>query len=232
MTACYKMVHPLPCRHVLAVSSWSLNHVYPDHRQQEPVILVAAPLAGAENAGRALRGKHIDLTASDSKARILACNPAGKVPLLIDQQLRIADSLAICEYLADCFPAAGLWPDDIASRAIARSAVAEMHSGFQALRSELPMNVCSDHAGFVPSAAAQADIDRITSLWDSLRQQYQEMAPSCLASSPLPMPSLPRWCGALPATMSPCRPCRRLCQHMRQLPAMQEWHAAAQAEAQ
>jgi glutathione S-transferase len=159
------------------VSSWSLNHVYPDHRQQKPVILVAAPLAGAENAGRAFRGKHIDLTASDSKARILACNPAGKVPLLIDQQLRIADSLAICEYLADCFPAAGLWPDDIASRAIARSAVAEMHSGFQALRSELPMDVCSDHAGFVPSAAAQADIDRITSLWDSLRQQYQDNGP-------------------------------------------------------
>jgi glutathione S-transferase len=52
-----------------------------------------------------------------------------------------------------------------------------MHSGFQALRSELPMDVCSDHAGFVPSAAAQADIDRITSLWDSLRQQYQDNGP-------------------------------------------------------
>ena len=100
--------------------------------------------------------KHIDLTASDCKTRILACNPAGKVPLLIDQQLRIGDSLAICEYLAECFPAAGLWPDDASTRAIARAVVAEMHAGFAALRSELPMNVCSDFPASTPGAAAQA----------------------------------------------------------------------------
>ncbi|WP_159875024.1 glutathione S-transferase family protein [Aquitalea denitrificans] len=177
--------------------------------------------------------KHIDLTASDSKARILACNPAGKVPLLIDQQLHIADSLAICEYLADCFPAAGLWPDDIASRATARSAVAEMHAGFQALRSELPMDVCSDHAGFVPSAAAQADINRIISLWDSLRQQYQGNGPFLFGHFTIAdaffAPVVWRFASyhiALPGLAAD------YAIHMQQLPAMQEWHAAALAEVQ
>ncbi|BBF86819.1 glutathione S-transferase [Aquitalea magnusonii] len=183
--------------------------------------------------GEPFEEKHIDLTASDSKARILACNPAGKVPLLLDQQLRISDSLAICEYLADCFPAAGLWPDDIASRAMARSAVAEMHSGFQALRSELPMNIRADHAGFVPSAAAQADIDRITSLWDSLRQQNQHNGPFLFGHFTIAdaffAPVVWRFVSYHVALDGHTADYVR---HMQQLPAMQEWHAAARAEAQ
>ncbi|UGA39064.1 glutathione S-transferase N-terminal domain-containing protein [Chromobacterium haemolyticum] len=68
--------------------------------------------------------QQIDLYLSDTKARILAANPAGKVPVLIDRKLRVWDSLAICEYLAECFPAAKLWPDDAGLRAVARSIVA------------------------------------------------------------------------------------------------------------
>lgn len=183
--------------------------------------------------GEPFEEKHIDLTASDSKARILACNPAGKVPLLIDQQLRITDSLAICEYLADCFPAAGLWPDDIASRAMARSAVAEMHSGFQALRSELPMNVCADNVGFVPSAAAQADIDRIISLWEGLRQQNQHNGPFLFGHFTIAdaffAPVVWRFVSYHVALGGHAADYVR---HMQQLPAMQEWHVAAKAEAQ
>ena len=183
--------------------------------------------------GEPFEEKHIDLTASDSKARILACNPAGKVPLLIDHQLRITDSLAICEYLAECFPAAGLWPDDIANRAVARSAVAEMHSGFQALRSEMPMDVCGDHTGFVPSAAAQADIERISSLWEGLRQQNQNngsflfghftIADAFFAPVIWRFASYHIGLQGLAADYV---------KHMQQLPAMQEWHAAAQKETQ
>jgi len=176
--------------------------------------------------------KHIDLTASDCKARILANNPAGKVPLLIDQQLRIADSLAICEYLAECFPAAGLWPDDASSRAIARSVVAEMHAGFQALRSELPMHVCARYEDFIPSAAAQADISRITSLWESLRQQYQGNGPFLFGQF-----------GIADAFFAPvvwrfnsyhiplAGHAAAYAAHMRSLPAMQEWLQAARQEA-
>lgn len=177
--------------------------------------------------------KHIDLTASDCKTRILACNPAGKVPLLIDQQLRIGDSLAICEYLAECFPAAGLWPDDAATRAIARAVVAEMHAGFAALRSELPMNVCGDFPAASPSAAAQADIARISSLWESLRQQHQGNGPFLFGQFSIAdaffAPVVWRFHSyhvALDGQAS------AYAAHMRQLPAMQEWLAAAQQEEQ
>jgi glutathione S-transferase len=177
--------------------------------------------------------KHIDLTASDCKARILACNPAGKVPLLIDQQLRIGDSLAICEYLAECFPAAGLWPDDAATRAIARAVVAEMHGGFAALRSELPMNVCGDFPTCTPGAAAQADIARITSLWENLRQQHQGSGPFLFGQFSIAdaffAPVVWRFHSYHVALNGHAA---TYAAHMRQLPAMLEWLAAAQQEEQ
>lgn len=177
--------------------------------------------------------KHIDLTASDCKARLLACNPAGKVPLLIDQQLRIGDSLAICEYLAECFPAAGLWPDDAATRAIARAVVAEMHAGFAALRSELPMNVCGDFPASTPSAVAQADIARISSLWENLRQQHQGSGPFLFGQFSIAdaffAPVVWRFHSYHVALDGHAA---AYATHMRQLPAMQEWLAAAQQEEQ
>ena len=175
--------------------------------------------------------KHIDLTASDCKARILACHPAGKVPLLIDQQLPIADSLAICEYLAECFPAADLWPDDSASRAIARSVVAEMHAGFQALRSELPMNLQIDRTDLIPSSAAQADISRICQLWESLRQQYQGNGPFLFGQFSIVdaffAPVVWRFHSYhIPLTGLAAA----YAEYMRNLPAMQEWLAQARQE--
>src|SRR5436305_13580055 len=71
-----------------------------------------------------------------SEAAILAHSPSGLVPFLRDGEVAIGDSLAICEWLAERFPDAGLWPADAVARAFARSAAAEMHSGFGALRSE------------------------------------------------------------------------------------------------
>ena len=68
-------------------------------------------------------------------------SPSGRVPVLHDGDLTVWDSLAICEYLADKFPDAGLWPKDVECRALARSAAAEMHSGFPSLRGECPMDI-------------------------------------------------------------------------------------------
>src|ERR1700761_2163376 len=68
-------------------------------------------------------------------------SPSGKVPVLIDGGVTIWDSLAICEYLAERFPAAKLWPDDPVKRALGRSAAAEMHSSFGSLRGECPMDL-------------------------------------------------------------------------------------------
>src|SRR4051812_18942331 len=77
---------------------------------------------------------------AETTAAILAHSPTGLVPALKVDGLTIPDSLAICEYLAERFPDAGLWPADVGARALARSAAAQMHSGYRALRIELPMD--------------------------------------------------------------------------------------------
>ncbi|MEZ5856836.1 MAG: glutathione S-transferase family protein [Hyphomicrobiaceae bacterium] len=77
----------------------------------------------------------------DSKARMLDVSPTGKMPCLVDGDVKVWESLAIIEYLADKFPDKGLWPTDRAARAHARAVSAEMHAGFQGLRQLCPMNL-------------------------------------------------------------------------------------------
>jgi len=77
----------------------------------------------------------------DSKARMLDVSPTGKVPCLVDGDLRVWESLSIIEYMHETFPDKGIWPTDGAARAYARSISSEMHAGFQALRIACPMNL-------------------------------------------------------------------------------------------
>jgi glutathione S-transferase len=88
----------------------------------------------------AFEEKVIPLYEPGSREQILGYSPTGKVPVLVDGDLRIWESLAILEYLAEKFPSAQLWPADVSARAHARTLAAEMHSGFQALRKNCPMN--------------------------------------------------------------------------------------------
>lgn len=105
----------------------------------------------------------------DWRARARAYSPTGKVPVLIDGALGVWDSLAIVETLAEKFPSAGLWPSDFATRALARSAVAEMHSGFAALRSSMPMDLQENAPGKGHTPEALADAARIQELWRTCR---------------------------------------------------------------
>ncbi|MEB3339074.1 MAG: glutathione S-transferase family protein [Leptolyngbyaceae bacterium] len=107
-----------------------------------------------------------------ASSEILRYSPAGKVPILHHGLLRVWDSLAICEYLAEQFPDRYGWPQDFQARAIARSISAEMHSGFQALRQNMPMNCRSRFPGKGMTASVQTDIDRVTSIWRDCRQTY------------------------------------------------------------
>jgi glutathione S-transferase len=111
----------------------------------------------------------IRLNQADTTRLILEHSPTGKVPALKTEHGTIVDSLAICEYLAERFPNAGLWPADVAARAQARSACAQMHSGFVGLRSRLPMDVRQDEALEVIAVEAQTDIDRMVALWRECR---------------------------------------------------------------
>ncbi len=109
----------------------------------------------------------IQFDAPDYQAQIAALSPSRRVPLLIDGGVKIGDSLAIIEYAADC-AGRGL-PIPRTARALARSAAAEMHSGFQALRNECPMNVRALHRHVPLTAALRADIGRIDEIWSQCR---------------------------------------------------------------
>ena len=101
----------------------------------------------------------------------------GKVPILWDDEAVIWDSLAILEYLADKVGRDRFWPKDDDARGMARSMVAEMHSSYQALRGECPMNVRKRFDGFEPSEACKADILRILGLWAEARSRFGNGGP-------------------------------------------------------
>ena len=138
-----------------AYSSWSLR----------PWLLL-------RESGIAFDEIMIPLYQPDSPGKIRERSPSGRVPALIDGDTTIWDSLAICEYLAEKFPKAKGWPEDARARAIARSVCAEMHSGFAAVRTELPMNLRGRRAGVTPSETARAEIDRIFEIWSDCRRQF------------------------------------------------------------
>ena len=107
---------------------------------------------------------------SEFKRRLAAVSPAGRVPVLVDGDLSVWDTLAIAEYLAETRPDRQLWPADVKARARARSMCAEMHSGFSALRNNCPMNIEAS----LPDVGArllrddlalQADLARINRMW-------------------------------------------------------------------
>lgn len=107
-----------------------------------------------------------------ARQEILEHSPAGKVPILHHGELTIWESLAICEYLAECFPDFNLLPKEPASRALARSISAEMHASFQNLRSNMPMNCRAKLPGKGMNSGVQEDIDRITAIWRYCRTQF------------------------------------------------------------
>ncbi|MDA8230854.1 MAG: glutathione S-transferase family protein [Magnetospirillum sp.] len=137
------------------LSSWSLR-----------------PWLALRMAGAAFKEIEIALRQPDTKARILEFSPSGKVPLLIHGDVKVWDSLAICEYAHELFPGAGLWPDDAKARAVARAVAAEMHSGFPNLRSVCAMDVCATTPlGEVPPEVA-AETGRIRAVWADCRQRF------------------------------------------------------------
>jgi glutathione S-transferase len=103
---------------------------------------------------------------------IAARSPSGLIPALKDGDLVIWDSLAICEYLADKFPEAGLWPKDPVARALGRAAAAEMHGGFTSLRGECSMDLKAEPHVAELSDATHKNIRRIVALWSDLLERF------------------------------------------------------------
>jgi glutathione S-transferase len=119
--------------------------------------------------GIPFREQRITLYEPDSPGRIRVHSPSGRLPCLHDGSTIVWDSLAIAEYLAERHP--GMWPEDAVARAWARSAVAEMHSGYSDLRSEFGMNLRILEKR-IASPAVETDIARIAALWREGRQRF------------------------------------------------------------
>ena len=130
------------------------------------------PWIALKAAGIAFDETVISLDAADFKAQIIALSGAGKVPVLLDGDVRVWESLAILEYLADKFPQAGLWPAPEQARAHARAVAAEMHAGFVPLRRHLPMNVRRPVRPRPLDDGAKADVARIETIWTECRAKF------------------------------------------------------------
>ncbi len=114
----------------------------------------------------------ISLDAPDFKARLTALSGAGKVPVLIDGDTHVWESLAILEYLAEKFFSAALWPEHSQARAHARAIASEMHAGFLPLRRQLPMNVRRPVRPLALDDGAAANVARIDAIWSECRSRF------------------------------------------------------------
>lgn len=123
-------------------------------------------------AGISFREVRIPLYDPATVAELTTWSPSGRVPVLQDGDLKIWDSLAICEYLAEQFPACRLWPETRQARAIARSVSAEMHSGFTHLRSAMSMNIRSRYPDQGRTPDCLRDIRRILEIWNDCRTRF------------------------------------------------------------
>ncbi|MEC4727398.1 glutathione S-transferase family protein [Shewanella sp. D64] len=113
----------------------------------------------------------LQLFTPDFYHQLEGISPNLKVPALVDGEIRVWDSLAICEYINDTYISGAAWPNNPSQKAKARSIACEMHSGFNALRDELPMNVRATRC-ILLSDAAKKDVQRIDDIWSSQMEAF------------------------------------------------------------
>ncbi len=130
------------------------------------------PWIAMKVAGIVFDEEVISLDAPDFKARVAAVSGTGKVPVLIDGDVHVWESLAILDYLAEKFPEARLWPAETKARALARSVAAEMHAGFVPLRRHLPMNMWRPPKPRELTPEAAENVQRIEALWTDCRTRF------------------------------------------------------------
>ncbi|HVY58543.1 MAG TPA: glutathione S-transferase family protein [Xanthobacteraceae bacterium] len=189
------------------------------------------PWIALKTAGIAFEETVIPLYEPGSRERILEVSPTGKVPVLIDGDLHVWESLAILEYAAELFPAAELWPADRAARAHARAISSEMHAGYAPLRRHCPMNMWRPVRKRTLTPEAAADAARIDALWSDCRQCFGAAGPFLFgrfsAADAMYAPIVSRFhtyaveVGAVS---------RAYMDAVMALPAWREWQAAALAE--
>jgi len=164
-------------------------------------------------------------------ATIQRWSPSGLVPVLWRGDQSVWDSLAIAETLHEWYPDRGVWPKYAAARSLARSAAAEMHSGFRDLRGQMPMNIRSSHPGKGMSPAVQGNISRIEAIWKELRGRHGAggdfLCGAFSAVDAMYAPVVMRFKTYAPA-LGP--EARRYCEAMQAAPGVRAWVEQAMRE--
>lgn len=173
----------------------------------------------------------IPMAMPGTRAEMLKYAPTGLVPVLIDGEALVFETIAILEYLNDKFPEAHLWPKDLAARAHARSIAAEMHGGFAALRRDCPMNIRRPVRKHIVSPEAAKQAERIDALWSDARARFGQGGPFLFGhftnADAMYAPVVNRFhTYGLPRSQT----AQAYMDAMMALPAWKEWEAASRAE--
>jgi glutathione S-transferase len=166
----------------------------------------------------------------NARAEILLLSSSILVPCLTHDGIDVWDTLAIAEFLNELRPQAGMLPEDLTARAHCRSISGEMHSGFSALRAALPMNLKGQFTNFKIWSRAQADIDRILSIWSDCFEKYKGpylFGQRATVADAMYAPVVTRFL-TYDVKIDPIS--AEYCRHILALPPMQEWIAAAKLE--
>jgi glutathione S-transferase len=164
-----------------------------------------------------------------TRAELLLLSPSFLVPCLDHQGVKVWDTLAIAEYLAEIKPEAHLLPENQADRAVCRAIAGEMHSGFHNLRSALPMNLKAHFPGFTVWSGAQGDIDRVLAIWQDCLNTHG--GPFLFGEPTLADAMYAPVCTRFLTYDVKLDPlCAQYCQTIMGWEPMAEWAAAAQAE--
>ncbi|MEJ0076395.1 MAG: glutathione S-transferase family protein [Alphaproteobacteria bacterium] len=189
------------------------------------------PWIAMKVAGLPFEEEVISLYVEGSREQILKHSPGGKVPILIDGDTHVWESLAILEYLAEKFPNAGLWPADRQARAHARAISTEMHSGFVPLREECGMSFWRPPGKRSLSTAAQVNVARVQEIWTEARAKYGAGGPFLFgkfsAADAMYAPVVQRF---IAYEIDVSAPAQAYMQAMTALPAWAEWRRAALRE--
>lgn len=189
------------------------------------------PWIAMRHTGMTFEEEVIPLYEPGSSEKVRRYSPAGKVPILLDGDMAIWESLAILEHLAEKFPKAALWPADEKARAHGRAISAEMHAGFSALRRHCPMNMRRRRRKLALTPEVAEDVRRIEAIWTECRDRFGDAGPFLLGpfsiADAMYAPVVSRFfsydigvAAAAEAYMAT----------MMSLPAWKEWEAAGERE--
>lgn len=176
----------------------------------------------------------IPLDTPDFRPRVDAYQAGSTVPILVDGDVTVWESLAIMDYLADCYPDKAVWPSDKKARAFARTISNEMHAGFRALRQACPMNVRKIHPAKARGEAVDKDVARITALWTKALTLYGKpsgagpfLFGAFSAADAMFAPVVTR---LVTFSISIDATSRAYCEAVLKTPAFRQWHQEAMAE--